>query len=176
MCSSDLPLHNAEGSVVGAISTCVDISTRKQMETELLRTQERFELAVQGSKSGLWEWNLRTDEIYFSEQWKRLIGYGDEELPNVLETWNDRVHPNDYTPMNQAVQRYIERKDREFEVEIRLLHKDGEYRWMQVRGVALWDEQGTAYRFAGSLTDITDRKQYETKVAEQLVQIGRAHV
>lgn len=168
---SAYPLHNSEGQVVGAISTCVDISARKQMEADLIRSQERFELAVQGSKSGLWEWNLRTDEIYFSIQWKKLIGYSDEELPNALETWKDRIHPNDYTPMMQAVQRYIERKDREFEVETRLLHKDGNYRWMLVRGVALWDEQGVAYRFAGSLTDITDRKQYEVKVAEQLVQI-----
>ena len=168
---SAYPLHDADGQVVGAISTCVDISARKRMEADLIRSQERFELAVQGSKSGLWEWNLRANEIYFSEQWKRLLGYGDDELANSLETWKDRIHPNDYNPMMQAVQRYIERKDREFEVEIRLLHRDGNYRWMLVRGIALWDEQGIAYRFAGSLTDITDRKQYEVKVAEQLVQI-----
>lgn len=165
------PLHGTQGSIVGGISACVDISSRKQVEADLKHSQERFELAVQGSKSGLWEWNLRTDEIHFSEQWKRLLGYTNGDLPSTLEAWKDRVHPEDYNKMMLHAQRYLEHQDREFEVELRLLHRDGNYRWMVVRGVAMWDDQGVAYRFAGSLTDITDRKQYELKVAEQLIQI-----
>ncbi len=165
------PLHGANGHVIGAIGTFVDISVRKRMESALVRSRERFDLAVQGSKSGLWEWNLLTDEVYLSTQWKRMLGFSDEEFPNRISSWQERIHPDDLKSMLRLAQEYWMKRISEFEIELRILHRDGTYRWIQMRGIALWDEAGKAFRFAGSHTDITDRKLYEAKVAEQVVLI-----
>lgn len=168
---SAYPLHGAQGHIIGAIGTFVDISVRKRMESALVRSRERFDLAVQGSKSGLWEWNLLTDEVYLSTQWKRMLGFSDEEFPNRIPSWHERIHPDDLKTMLRLSQEYWAKRISEFEIELRILHRDGTYRWIQMRGIALWDTSGRAYRFAGSHTDITDRKLYEAKVAEQVVLI-----
>lgn len=168
---SAYPLHGANGRIIGAIGTFVDISVRKRMESALLRSRERFDLAVQGSKSGLWEWNLLNDEVYLSTQWKRMLGFSDEEFPNRISSWQERIHPDDLKAMLRLAQEYWAKRVSEFEIELRILHRDGTYRWIQMRGIALWDEAGRAFRFAGSHTDITDRKLYEAKVAEQVVLI-----
>lgn len=133
---------------------------RRQTE-ELLRSRERFELAVRGSQDGLWDWDLRSGDVYFSPRWKGILGYEDHEIANRIEEWERRLHPDERERVLAANAAHAEGLTPHYEYEYRLRHKDGSYRWILARGVALRDTAGKAYRMAGSHVDITERKQAE---------------
>jgi PAS domain S-box-containing protein len=118
-----------------------------------------------GSSDGLWDWNLATQEVYFSPRWKSMLGYADEEMPNDLAEWESRLHPDDLDPTLRKVKDYLAGDAPAYEVEFRLRHKDGSYRWILSRGAALWEKPGQPFRFAGSHTDITARKDAQAEMA-----------
>jgi PAS domain S-box-containing protein len=134
---------------------------RRRAEEELLRSQERFELAVRGSQDGLWDWDLRTGDVYFSPRWKSMLGYEDHEIAHRIEEWEQRLHPDERERVVAANLAHAEGATPYYEYEYRLRHKDGSYRWILARGVALRDASGKAYRMAGSHVDITERKRSE---------------
>ena len=142
-----------------------DISIRKHAEETLRESEERYFLAAQGANDGLWDWNIKKDEVYYSPRWKAMLGYRDHEVQSSPNEWIDRIHPDDRDGVVYALTNHINNKTPHFESEHRILHRDGAYRWMLVRGMAVRDADGIAYRMAGSQTDITARKNAE----EQLV-------
>ena len=144
-----------------------DITNRMNREEELRFSRERFDLAVRGSNDGIWDWDMQTNEIYFSPRWKSMIGYEENEIAGRYDEWEIRLHPDDREPAVAAVQAYLQRHSPIFEIEHRLRHKDGKYRWILARGVALWDAEGKPYRMAGSNTDITARKEAEHALMQQ---------
>jgi PAS domain S-box-containing protein len=152
------PLKDAVGRITHFVSTCKDISDSKAAEEELHRSRERFALAVQGSKDGIWDWDMRTDEVYYSPRWKAMLGYADHEIRNHFSEWQNRLHPEDHQRALATVKEYVEGEIPEYELEHRLRHKNGSYRWILARGVAFRDADGKPYRMAGSHTDITERK------------------
>jgi PAS domain S-box-containing protein len=141
----------------------IDITTRKQAERELRESQERFALAVQGTNDGIWDWDVASNRVYFSPRWKSMLGYQDAEVENHLAGWHDLLHPDDRVRALNAIQDYFLGKTPTYELEHRLRHKDGAYRWILARGVALRDAQGRPLRMAGSHLDLTDRKEAEEK-------------
>ncbi|WP_437200754.1 protein kinase domain-containing protein [Planctomicrobium sp. SH664] len=155
------PLKDETGALRGGVVVFRDITERKRVETELIRSRERFELAVQGSQDGLWDWDPQTGEIYYSPRWKSILGYEDDEIEARIEEWERRIHPDDRERVLQANQAHIDGITPHYDCEYRLQHKDGTYRWILARGVALRDADGKAFRIAGSHVDITDRKQAE---------------
>jgi eukaryotic-like serine/threonine-protein kinase len=155
------PLRDEAGELRGGVVVFRDITERKQVENELIRSRERFELAVRGSQDGLWDWDPQTGEIYYSPQWKAILGYEDHEIGQRIEEWEQRLHPDDRERVIEANQAHIDGVTAHYQCEYRLRHKDGSYRWILARGVALRDSNGTAYRIAGSHVDITDRKNTE---------------
>jgi PAS domain S-box-containing protein len=155
------PLRDEAGALRGGVVVFRDITERKQAENELVRSRERFELAVRGSQDGLWDWDPQTGEIYYSPQWKAILGYEDHEIGQRIEEWEQRIHPDDRERVIAANQAHIDGETSHYQCEYRLRHKDGSYRWILARGVALRDSNGTAYRIAGSHVDITDRKRAE---------------
>jgi PAS domain S-box-containing protein len=155
------PLLDAAGAIRGALMVLRDVTERKLVEQQLHRSRERFELAVQGSQDGLWDWDLETNEVFFSPRWKSILGYQDDELANDLNEWLTRLHPEERDRVLAANYAHINGTTPHYEYEYRLRHKDSSYRWILARGVALRNDQGKAYRMAGSHVDITAWKQME---------------
>ena len=132
---------------------------------EALRdSEERYALAAMGANDGLWDWDLRSGQCHFSPRWKVMSGYEDDEIGSSPEEWLSKVHPDDADRVRLDLNASVEGVSRHFESEYRLKHRDGTYRWMLSRGMAVRDGDNTAYRMAGSQTDITESKW----IAEQL--------
>jgi PAS domain S-box-containing protein len=160
------PLRDERGDLKGGVVVFRDVTERKRAEEELRRSRERFELAVAGSQDGLWDWDLGTDEVYFSPRWKSILGYEDHEIANHVDEWIRRLHPDESERVLAANYAHIHGTTPHYEYEYRLRHKDGSYRWILARGVALRDAQGKAYRMAGSHVDVTARRQTEQELKE----------
>jgi PAS domain S-box-containing protein len=133
----------------------------RESRQQLQESEERFHLAMRGTNDGLWDWDVRTNAIYFSPRWKEMLGYQDDELPNRLEEWSRRIHPDDIQRAMNTLNDHLAGKSRYYDLEHRLQHKDGSYRWIRTRGASLRDAADQAYRLTGSHTDITERKRVE---------------
>lgn len=131
---------------------------------EINDTSERYALAVQAAQDGLWDWNLRTDRIDYSPRWKALIGFDENDLTNRPREWLHRVHPEDRDSLRAALDKHLNGTSTYFESEYRLLHRNGGYRLMLSRGVAIRDESGRATRVAGSQTDVTAQRRVEERL------------
>ncbi|HHP7246331.1 MAG TPA: EAL domain-containing protein [Elainellaceae cyanobacterium] len=141
-----------------------DITNKKEAEAALRESEERYALAIRGAKDALWDWNLRTDVVYFSHRWKAMLGYEKESIGTTLDEWYGRVHPDDLTSFKQELDCHLNGSTPHFESEHRICHRNGTYLWVLTRGVALRNADGQAYRIAGSLTDITARKHAEERL------------
>ncbi|SNX52733.1 GGDEF and EAL domain-containing protein [Thermoanaerobacterium sp. RBIITD] len=136
----------------------------QRQQDELKRSGERYKLVVEGAGDGLWDWDMITDTVYISERWKDIIGFDTEVVNNYCKTWAKFIHPRDVKTVINSLNRHLEKKSPFYSCEYRVKTKDGKYIWILSRGKALWDEDGRAIRMAGSHTDITERKQMESKL------------
>jgi len=141
------------------------VRERQRTEEALRESQERYAIAVRGSNEGLWDWDLRANEVFFSPRWKAILGCTDGEIGDTPEDWFERVHPDDQEQLRAEIAAHLEGLIPHAISEHRIRHRDGTYRWVLCRGLAVRDAKGNAYRLAGSQTDITDRKLAE----EQLI-------
>ena len=130
----------------------------KHSEEARRESEERYSLALAACNDGIWDWNLKTGEISFSARWKKALGYLDEEIGCSPDEWLGRIHPDDRPTVEGELKAHLEGESRHFEKEHRIRHKDGSYRWILARGLAIRDHAGTSYRVAGSQTDITAGK------------------
>jgi diguanylate cyclase (GGDEF)-like protein/PAS domain S-box-containing protein len=132
--------------------------SHKGLVEALRESEERYALAARGANDGLWDWNLKSNEVYFSARWKSMLGYDEEEIGSSPEEWFKRVHPDDLQRVKEVVASHLEGRTTHCENEHRMLHQNGTYHWMLNRGLAVRDAQGKATRLAGSQTDITQGK------------------
>ena len=134
-----------------------DVTTQRVREDALRASEERFALAVRGSSDGIWDWNVLTDEVYYSPRFKELLGYEEHEIEHAFAAFESRLHADDLAPVKLALREHFERHV-PYNIEYRLRTKTGEYRWFRARGQALWDDAGRPTRMAGSISDATERR------------------
>ncbi|WP_126456643.1 MASE3 domain-containing protein [Sulfuriflexus mobilis] len=156
-------VRNDDGEVEGIAGLGQDISARIQAEQALKTSEERFQLAVRGSSDGIWDWDIKTGEVFYSERFKELLGFTGDDFSGHISSFKQRIHPDDEVYVTAALNAHLERR-MPFHAEFRIRLKQGDYRWCLMRGQAIWDESGEARRMAGSLTDITRRKQDEVEL------------
>lgn len=155
--------------------------TKEEQSIELLKSEERFTLAMRGASDGLWDWDLNTDNVYYSPRWKSMLGYAEHELDSSLNTWASMVHEDDKDFVLTCVQDYLSNKADAFEVEMRMRHKDGSYLYIRSRAFKVTQDNNEAIRLIGTHVDITKRKKAElfsarnTKVLEMIAKGFPAH-
>ena len=132
--------------------------SRKWAFEDLRVSEERYAVAVRGANDGLWDWNLFSNEVYWSPRWKAMLGYEESEIGTSPNEWFDRVHPEDLELVRTALTAHLEDPSSHFESEHRLLDRRGAYRWVLSRAAAVRSDTGIATRLAGSFSDITDAK------------------
>ena len=135
-----------------------DITTIKEARRKLAESEERFALAVKGSSVGIWDWNVQTDELFWSAQFMNIVGLPAQNSRPSYDEFSSRLHPDDKVDTEQALLGHVA-NGTPYDVEYRLRHEDGHYVWIHARGQAVWDaESGQATRMAGSVEDITSSK------------------
>ncbi|MBD2165150.1 PAS domain S-box protein [Calothrix membranacea FACHB-236] len=184
-----VPRFTSEGEFLGYMGSCIDISDRilaeqalqqlnQELETRveqrtaaLKESEERWQLALKGSNDGIWDWNLKTNQVFFSTRWKEMRGFTEDEMDSNIEEWWSRIHPDDYERFRTALDDHFAQKAPFFCEEYRVQHKNGSYIWVLNRGQALWDESGNVIRMSGATKDITERK-----LAEDELRKSQAHL
>lgn len=165
-----------EGAKVnGILNATTDATARVQAIEELARTvnvlrerEERLALVLRGTNDGIWDWNVETEQVYYSPRWKEMLGYTDDEVADTFDAWRTLIHPDDAAQAVGTVEAYLAGASPQFWLEHRLRHKDGSYRWILARGAAVRDEAGRPTRMVGSHTDITERKLAEASLQRQV--------
>ncbi len=126
--------------------------------------EERYALAARGANDGLWDWDLRTDRVYYSDRWREILGYRPEEVAETPDDWLDRIHPEDVVSVRSDVQAHLRGETARYENEHRIRKHDGTWTWVLTRGIMTLDEHGKPRRMAGWLTDISLRKHNEERL------------
>ena len=167
------PSRGEDGSVTW-YGVVTDITERKRAEKALKKSEERYTLVMDGINDGIWDWNVQTDEVYFSPHWKSMLGFKDDEIGNDFSEWESRLHPDEADEAKQTIQDYFDGKTSHYSLEHRLRHKDNSYRWILARGAAIFNESGKPVRMSGSHTNITDRKKTEDALIKQEIKLANA--
>ena len=162
----DRAIRWVDGRMV-RLEIAYDITERREAEEAIKLGQERYLLAVRAGKTGVWDWNLKTKDMYLGPHLKVLLGLTDTELSNPLKAWMSVIHSKDVKRLRKAFLDYLRQPISQFDEEYRLLKKDGSIRWMNVRGSVVHDKQGCAYRMVGTNTDITESKRIDESLHEQ---------
>ena len=154
--------RDASGWALRMTGTNADVTLQQNMQQELHESESRWQFALEGSGDGVWDWNVTTNEIFFSPRWKELLGYSTDEIGNNLGEWESRVHPDDLEQCYTDLYRHYRHEAPLYENEQRMRCKDGSYKWILARGKVIeWDSEGKPLRIIGTHTDITERRQVQ---------------
>jgi len=151
-----------------------EIHHRRRIESILSVREERYELAVSGTNDGIWDWNIQTNEVYYSPTWMRILGYEDKPLPHIFSTWLDNLHPDDMDAAVKTVEAHLQGKTNRYEDTHRMKHRESHYIWIFAKGKCIRDKQDRPYRFVGTITDITGKKRAEDelRIAKEAAEIA----
>jgi len=165
----NLTLSEADKKIIGIIAAAIGVEEqRREIQEALRESEERYALATRGTNDGLWDWDLNTNTVYFSPRWKSMLGYQEKEIGNTVEDWFNLVHPQDVDRLKATIASHLQAQTPHLEQEYRILHKDGVYRWMLSRGLAVRNRDGKPYRVVGSQADITANKVTEAELLHQV--------
>ncbi|MFA5902390.1 MAG: PAS domain S-box protein, partial [Desulfobacula sp.] len=159
------PIKNDKGEITHYLGVKEDITEQKRFKIELEKSKLQYELAINGTNDGIWDWNIRTGSFFISKRWKEMLGYSDLELKNDFNTFTTLVYEEDLPNVSDYIERYLKGEIEKYAVEFRMKHKNGSLIWILAKGEALRDEQGIPCRMAGSHSDISERKSAEEELA-----------
>jgi PAS domain S-box-containing protein len=148
-----------------------EIRLRKEAETALAASQQRWELAIAGSNDGIWDWLPQTGEAFYSSRWKSMLGYADDEIGSHISEWADRVHPEDREHVMAEMRRHLKGETEFYRTEHRLRCKDGTYKWILDRGKGMTNEAGQTVRMTGSHSDITEHRLAQAALQDRNAQM-----
>ncbi|WP_156896287.1 hybrid sensor histidine kinase/response regulator [Aestuariibacter salexigens] len=167
------PFYDENGEFKGYIGSCFDITeSRRLLEALEQKSQQleeanlRYQESVKAANIGFWDWDLVSNQVRFSREYKRQIGYNDDELADAFESWESRVHPDDLPETLKLIEKSIAECTKKHESEFRFRHKDGHYLWIFCHASVLQDEDGKPVKMIGSHIDISDRKRLETELIQ----------
>ncbi|QNM98551.1 PAS domain-containing protein [Chitinimonas koreensis] len=154
-----------QGKAVRMAGAILDISARKAAEQALRESEARWQFALDGAGHGVWDWNIEAGTVFYSHQWKAMLGYADDEIGTSVEEWARLVHPDDLAPSLAIIQRYFDGEAPVYLLEHRMRARDGGYRWILSRGkMVQGGENGEPRRMIGTHTDVTERKEAEERI------------
>ena len=156
--TSLVELEDGQSAVVALI---LDVTEKHAIKHALVESEERYKLALQATQLGPWDWDMKSDKVFFSGEWMQQLGHPGGDGEGTLRDWVDRLHPDDKDHVLKRLNEYLEGRSPEYHVEFRLRHAEGNYRWIYTRGVAHRDADGKAVRMVGCHLDITQRKRTE---------------
>ncbi len=159
--------------ITGYVGTTENITERKQIQDELQRSRERFDLAIRGTEDGIWDWDIRTNENYYSPRFEALLGYETSTVVQNYGSFESLLHPDDKMRVMESIRRHCEMHE-PYQVEYRLKTKENSYRWFSAGGQAEWDDEGRATRMAGSIRDITERLEKEQELQNYTNEVVQA--
>jgi PAS domain S-box-containing protein len=154
-----------QGQLVGFYTIARDITEHKRAEEALRQSEERFDLAMRGSNDGIWDWDVSTNQVYFSRRLRQIFGLTEEETASV-EAFNKVIHPDDVAIIWERMNAYLEKKLPSYEITFRLSPQNGQNSWVLSRAIAVWNEQGKPIRLVGTIMDITTQKQAEEELRQ----------
>ncbi len=155
--------------------TMVDITQHVEAQKEIVNLKERMELAIEGNRDVVWDWNLITNDLYVTPRWKDIVGYDSKEVPYKIKMWKKYLHPEDRKNVLRDINDNIHGKTEYLDNIHRIYHQDGHWVWIHLRGKTLYDENGTAIRMTGTHRDITQERELQLKNKEQAQIIEQIH-
>ncbi len=159
--------YDSGGNAVKMSGVLLDITERQRIQEELRISKERWQFALENAGDGLWDWNPKTDEAFFSRRWEAMLGYEDHEIKPLGSEWASRVHPDDLPKCYLELERHFKGKAPLYHCEHRIRCKDGSYKWILARGrVVARDADGQPVRIVGTHTDMTERRLAEQSLKE----------
>lgn len=127
-------------------------------------SQEQLNVALRSANIGIWDWDLLTNKVYYSPEWKRQIGYEVNEISDDFSEWLSRVHPDDVERCLSTINEYIKNPWPDYNLEFRFRHRNGSYLWIYTQASLIYNEEGKPVRMIGSHVDITKIKKYEERL------------
>ena len=149
--------------------------TLKSHNKELKKLKERMDLAIDGNKDVIWDWNLLTNGLYVSPRWKDVVGYGEDEVPYQMKIWRKLVHPDDLRDVLSDISENIKGKTQYLDNVHRLKHSSGDWIWIRIRGKTHYDSDGQAIRMTGTLTDVSQEREKQLQYNQLAQMVEQTH-
>jgi len=155
---------NSDDLLVIAKTLNEQVNKRKKAEADLKKSQELWQFALEGAGDGVWEYDFETDDVFFSRQYKQMLGYNDDEFKNDIDEWLCRIHPDDMGIIKNTDRDYFDKNISSHQQEYRIKHKNGTYLYILDRGKVInYTTEGKPKRIIGTHTDITAQKESENE-------------
>ena len=168
------PVTGKNNRIVNFIAIKKDITEKIRTEQALQDSEKRWKFALECAGDGLWDWDIKSGGIFYSKQWKSMLGYSEEEIGDSIDEWSTRVHPEDIEACNNDLEKHLGGKTDFYRNEHRVLCRDNTYKWILDRGaVVSWDSEGKPLRVIGTHTDISGRKKTEEALIQKSEEMER---